>query len=201
MNFKFLHQLSVQHKLVLGSSSPRRKQLLEELGLTFRIVKPEINEATPSELPPFEVAKMLAEKKAAVVATQCEPGEMVIGCDTIVVLNELVLGKPTDKAGAFETLTTLSGMKHVVCTAVAILPVGARAQSGYETTEVLFNRVTPEQIWEYIETGEPMDKAGAYGIQGMGRFLVDSIKGNLDNVIGLPRSLTDRLAKKIVLEQ
>lgn len=201
MNFKSIHQLTVNHKLVLGSSSPRRRLLLEELGLTFRIVRPDIDETMPTRLSPYEVATELAEKKAIQAAKQCKPGEIVIGCDTIVVLGGGILGKPVDKADAFEILTALAGAKHVVCTAVAMLAVGGDMQSGYETTEVLFNRVTPDQIWEYIETGEPMDKAGAYGIQGMGRFLVDSIIGNLDNVIGLPRSLTDRLANKILLEQ
>ena len=201
MNFNHLRQLATQYKLVLGSSSPRRKQLLGELGLSFRIVKPDIDETTPFDLPPYDTAVKLAEKKAEEAIRQCEQNEIVIGCDTIVVLGERILNKPVDKQDAFEILSTLSGKKHVVCTAVAIIPVGGETQSGYETTEVLFNSVKPEQIWEYIGTGEPMDKAGAYGIQGMGAFLVDSIEGNLDNVIGLPRSLTDRLSNKILLGQ
>lgn len=175
--------------------------LLQELGLKFRIVKPHIDETPPDHLPPYEVAQLLAEQKAAEVIPACEPGEAVIGCDTIVVLNGQILGKPEDREDAFRILSQLSGKEHVVCTAMAIQPVGGKMLSGYETTAVRFNRVTESQLWEYIDSGEPMDKAGAYGIQGMGGFLVDTISGNLDNVIGLPRSLADRLAQKILLER
>lgn len=200
MNFKHILQLASEHKLILGSSSPRRNQLLNEIGCQFTIKRPDLQEILPENIPPYEGAKRLAEQKAGEVSRRCQPGEIVLGCDTIVVLNNQVLGKPRDTDQAFETLSLLSGQKHVVCSAISLNLVGGLTLSGYETTEVRFHAVTDQQLGDYIKTGEPMDKAGAYGIQGMGGFLVDSISGNLDNIIGLPRHLLNNLASDMLRE-
>ncbi|MCP4684967.1 MAG: septum formation protein Maf [bacterium] len=194
MKYSDLHQLAGQRDLVLGSSSPRRARLLTELGLEFRKVVPRITEAVLPDEKPCACALRLAEEKAIAVSLQLEDREIVLGGDTIVVLDEAILGKPRDQEDAFRTLSLLAGQKHYVCTALALADHEGLICSGTEQTEVVFNKVGPEQIREYIASGEPMDKAGAYGIQGMGAFLVDSIEGNLDNVIGLPRTLLNRLA-------
>jgi len=136
----------------------------------------------------------MAEQKALNVSRQAGSDAIVLGCDTVVVMKDQVLHKPQNEREAFETLMTLSGKEHVVCTALALVSGGSVLASGYELTQVFFNVASDRQIREYIATGEPMDKAGAYGIQGMGAFLVDRIEGRLDNVIGFPRTLLERLA-------
>lgn len=198
MTYPNLERLARRRHVVLGSGSPRRLELLREIGIPFRQIIPDIHESIrPDELP-YEFARRLAEEKSDVVAMQADDNDVVIGCDTIVVLEGRVLGKPVDEREAFDTLSELSGKMHVVCSAVAFSERGRLLASDYELTEVFFNSVTDKQIREYIATGEPMDKAGAYGIQGMGSFLVDSIAGNLDTVVGLPRALVERLAGEVL---
>ncbi len=198
MKYKDLLQLAKQYRLVLGSGSPRRARLLEELGIKFRKMVPEIDESVRDGEHPISYALRLAEEKAESITRGLKDDEIVMSVDTIVVLDDVILGKPSTEDEAFETLSRLAGHTHYVCTALALADRDGLACSGTEQTEVNFNEVTPEQIREYIATGEPMDKAGAYGIQGMGAFLVDSIEGNLDNVIGLPRTLLNRLAGGIL---
>ncbi len=195
--YSHIKELANRKELVLGSRSPRRVSLLTELGVPFRQIIPQLDENHVDGEHPYACAKRLAEAKALWVSKQLEPNQLVIGCDTIVVLGDTILGKPADEDEAFEILSLLSGKKHVVWTAIALAERKGLLQSGYETTEVYFNPVTPGQIRAYIATTEPLDKAGAYGIQGMGAFLVDRIAGNLDTVIGLPRSLLDKLAKTV----
>jgi septum formation protein len=198
MKYKDLHQLAKQHHLVLGSGSPRRARLLEELGIRFRKIIPQIAETSLPGEKPCACALRLAEEKAESVVSQLNDHEIVLAGDTIVVRDDVILGKPNNEQEAFETLSRLAGKTHYVCTALALAERTGLLCSGTEQTEVRFNAVTPDQIREYIASGEPMDKAGAYGIQGMGAFLVDSIEGNLDNVIGLPRTLLDRLARGVL---
>ncbi len=195
MTYDALTTLAGLHPLVLGSRSPRRKRLLAEIGIEFRQSVSDIEEdALPNE-DPFAFAIRMAEDKAKAVAEQSTNGsELVLGGDTVVVLDKRILGKPTDEQNAFDILRSLSGHTHVVGTALALVNSGICLSSGVEKTTVVFNEVTDDQIRRYIASREPMDKAGAYGIQGMGAFLVDSIEGNLDNVIGLPRNLLNRLA-------
>ena len=188
--------LARDRRLVLGSRSPRRVQLLAEFGVVFRQAISEIDEAQQLGEDPFRYAVRLAEDKALEVARRCDPDEIVIGGDTVVVLEGIILGKPSNRDEAVKTLLKLSGKRHTVCTALALAHGTGVLCSGAEGTEVYFNRVTSEQIERYVDTGEPMDKAGAYGIQGMGAFLVDRIEGNLDNVTGLPRALLDSLARE-----
>lgn len=194
MNFKFLRQLSERYEIVLGSSSPRRLRLLTETGVPFVQKIPSLDEERLPNEPPYEYARRLAQDKAELIGRRSPDSQVVVGCDTVVALGDRTLEKPVDAEDAFRILSTLSGQQHVVCTALAFFGDGEIKVSDYELTEVIFNRVTGDQIRQYIATGEPMDKAGAYGIQGMGAFLVDSIRGNLDNVVGLPRQLLERLA-------
>jgi nucleoside triphosphate pyrophosphatase len=197
MNNNHLKKLSTKREIILGSGSPRRVSLLTEMGISFTQIIPDVEEYNIKNEKPFQYALDLAELKGGWVAKRIKPDQIAISCDTIVVLNNKVLGKPQDKENAFEILSQLSGQNHVVCTAVAFVDRNGILSSGFEITDVFFNHVTSEQIKAYIDSGEPMDKAGAYGIQGMGAFLVDRIKGNLDNVIGLPSQLLEELAEKI----
>lgn len=201
MTAKWLKQLAERYRLVLGSGSPRRVRLLGETGVSFEQIIPDIKEDRYPGENPYDFAERLAGEKAIWVAERTEAEAIVLGCDTIVVLGDELLGKPVDAADAMRILTSLSGQQHVVCTAVALARRGSVVASGYELTKVFFNVVGDQQLREYIESGEPMDKAGAYGIQGMGAFLVDRIEGQLDNVIGLPRLLLDNLAERLLVSE
>ncbi len=198
MNFNNLRQLAERKRIILGSGSPRRFELLSEIGIKFERIVPDLEETIAPGEPPYSYAVRLAEDKALAVAHMVDSQSVVIGCDTIVVLGETVLEKPMDAEDAFRILSTLSGHQHVVCTALALASDSRLLFSGYDLTSVYFNRLNPDAIRKYIATGEPMDKAGAYGIQGMGACLVDRIEGNLDTVVGLPRMLLDDLAGKVL---
>ena len=198
MEYRNLKELAVRRPIILGSGSPRRLMLLKETGIEFEQVIPHLAEVQLPGEPPYDYALRLARDKATWVAGRVDGNKLVIGCDTIVVLDDRVCDKPHDEREALETLSLLSGKEHVVCTALAMVTAGGVVASGYELTHVFFNEVTAGRIEQYIATGEPLDKAGAYGIQGMGAFLVDRIEGNLDNVIGLPKCLLDRLAKEVI---
>jgi len=195
MNFRYIRQLADKQTVILGSSSPRRFRLLTDTGIEFEQVTPVTDERLKPGEAPYDYSKRLAEEKAIEVSLKSD-GKIVIGADTVVLLEGEVLGKPDDEDDAFEILSTLSGKQHEVCTALAFVVNGRIMSSGYEVTKVYFNSLDKERIRAYIATGEPMDKAGAYGIQGIGAFLVDRINGNLDNVIGLPCTLLERLARE-----
>ena len=173
--------------IILASKSPRRRELLAQMGLTDFQVIPAVGEETADpNLAPPELAEALALHKAWEVArNHAAHGDLVIGADTIVVLDGKVLGKPRDAAHALEMLTALSGRRHHVYTGVALLRDGAE-QVAHEDTEVHFCPLTREEMLRYIATGEPMDKAGAYGIQGRGALFIDWIQGDYCNVVGLP---------------
>ncbi len=198
MTYNNLIELTRRFSLTLGSGSPRRVQLLSETGISFQQRIPDIHESIRAGEAPYHYALRLAEEKALAVAATSSDNEIVLGCDTIVVLNDHVLEKPLDQHDAARILSLLSGKQHIVCSAVAFARHSELLISDYELTKVFFNPITAEQILGYIETGEPMDKAGAYGIQGMGAFLVDRVEGNLDTVVGLPRALIERLAGEIL---
>jgi septum formation protein len=191
---ELLISLARLRPLVLGSQSPRRRRLLTEAGVKFLTAVPEIDESFCPGEDPYVYARRLAEAKAQAVASGRADDEIVLGGDTVVVLDGTILDKPRDEAEAVATLCKLSGRRHTVCTALALAERSRLLSSGDERTDVTFNTVTEERIRAYVASGEPLDKAGAYGIQGMGAFLVDTIEGNLDNVIGLPLTLLDRLA-------
>lgn len=186
-------------KVILASASPRRKSLFEPLGIPFRIFPSEVAEEDGfiETANPARFAADLAERKAADILKKTG-GDIVIGADTIVVLGKKIFGKPRTKNEAFEFLSALQGKKHTVYTGVSVLSSSGQKFSGAERTEVFFNEAGPERLRAYVESGEGMDKAGAYGIQGMGNFLVEKIKGPLDNVVGLPRLKLLKLIKKVL---
>ncbi len=197
MTYNNLTRLARKTKIVLGSASPRRFELLKETGIEFRRQISDFKEHNIDSGKPFELAQKLAEEKAYTVGYSIAENELVIGADTVVALNNASIGKPANRGDAARILKKLSGKKHTVCTALAFADRDELLASGFELTDVYFNLVSESQIVEYIRSGEPMDKAGAYGIQGMGGFLVDRIEGELDNVIGLPRRLLERLAGEV----
>lgn len=180
--------------IILASKSPRRQELLALLGVNFRVVLKEVDESYPEQLSPEEVAVYIAEKKAKAF-DEDTAGEVVITADTLVVIDGQILGKPDNEAHAFETLSLLSGRTHEVITGVCILKEH-RMHSFYEKSEVYFKSLTPEQIQHYMAIGQPMDKAGAYGIQEwIGLIGIEKIVGSYTNVVGLP---THRLYEELV---
>lgn len=173
-------------QIVLASGSPRRRELLERIGLTDFVVRvPEVEESFPGGLPPQEVVSYISREKAEAAARLCGPGDIVITADTMVFLDDQRLGKPRDEAHALEMLTALQGRRHTVCTGVTLLQ-GAKRLTQSESTDVFFRSATEEELRRYIATGEPMDKAGAYGVQGRGALLVERLEGDFFNVMGLP---------------
>lgn len=200
MTLSNLRKLTRIIPLILASSSPRRSDLLESHQLAFTRAAPRIDETQKAGEPPAIYAIRLAEQKALSVSSEISenPSPVVLGCDTVVLLENRILGKPVDDTEAVRILTNLSGKKHMVSTAVALAYGDRILRSGIDSTQVWFNEVSAKQIDEYVATKEGRDKAGAYGIQGMGSFLVDRIEGELDTVIGLPCALLDRLAGEIV---
>lgn len=171
--------------LVLASTSPRRRELLGALGIPFAIDTPDVDETRGPGEAPRPYARRLALAKAAAVAARHERS-VVIGADTIVVLDGDVLGKPGSRREARGMLARLSGRTHVVHTAVAVVAPGRAALRLLATSRVRFAPLAPATIARYVESGEPMDKAGAYALQGRGAAFVAAVSGSVTNVIGLP---------------
>ena len=172
--------------IILASGSPRRRQLLEQIGVKdFKVISSDVDESFAPGLPPAQVVEELSRRKAAAVSAQAGPDDLVIAADTIVCLEDTILGKPADELDAFKTLTALSGVRHQVYTGVTLMRDG-RAVTEHEVTTVTFRELGEEEITAYIATGEPMDKAGSYGIQGRGALLVERVEGDYFNVMGLP---------------
>jgi septum formation protein len=180
--------------IVLASGSPRRRQLLELLGLPFRVVPHDVDEAVnPAEQPEAYVTR-LAREKARTVAAR-EGGAVVLAADTTVVLRAHLFGKPETPDQAIEILRRLQGRKHQVLTAVAVAQDG-RLEHALDVTDVTFRQLSDAVIADYVATGEPLDKAGAYAIQGKGAALVEGIHGDFFGVMGLPLRLAlDLLAR------
>lgn len=170
-------------KMILASQSPRRRELLGKLGLEFTVSVPEVDESAFDGIHARELVKELSRQKAQAV----EAGEedLVIAADTVVALDGAVLGKPVSPAQAADMLRQLSGRQHEVFTGVTVRQ-GPHCVTEVETTLVAFRPLTEQEISWYVATGEPMDKAGAYGIQGLGGLLVEGIRGDYANVVGLP---------------
>ncbi len=169
--------------LILASQSPRRKELLAHLNIPFAVRVADIDEAMdPAKPPDQEVARVSLAKALAVPR---EEGDVVIAADTIVVLDGRVLGKPAHKADAHAMLTALSGQSHQVMTGVTVLR-GSKSLTHTEITDVFFRPLSQKEIDRYVESGEPMDKAGAYGIQGGASLFVEKLHGDYYNVMGLP---------------
>lgn len=172
--------------IILASQSPRRKELLGQMGLRgFKITSPEVDETVEEHMPPAQVVEELSRRKALAVAGHAAPDDLIIAADTVVALEGAVLGKPADQREAFAMLSALSGNRHYVYTGLTVIQ-GDQVVTQHECTTVTFRELEPEEISHYIATGEPMDKAGAYGIQGLGAMLVSGIEGDYFNVVGLP---------------
>jgi len=179
--------------IVLASGSPRRQELLRNIGITeFDIRVPETDENFPTGLTPRQVVAYISREKADAAARLCTPEEIVITADTMVFLDEARLGKPSDEADALRMLTALQGRHHTVCTGVTVRQ-GDRSLTETEATEVYFRPASREELLGYIATGEPMDKAGAYGIQGKAGAFVEKICGSYSGIMGLPQMETVQL--------
>lgn len=177
-------------EIILASASPRRQELLKYIVPEFRIIPADIDETLPGDISAGKSAEFLAVKKAKHVSGK-NPGSIVIGSDTVVIIDGEILGKPRDPSDAERMLRKLSGKTHSVITGVCLC-CGNFTDSFSCETRVKFFPITDKEIRNYIATGEPMDKAGAYGIQGKGCLLVESIEGDFFNVVGLPASLLKR---------
>lgn len=183
--------------MILASQSPRRQELMRLFHRPFRVLVADIDETMDPSLPPEqEVARVSCRKAQAIC---CAPEDVVIAADTIVVCNGQVLGKPTDEQDAFRMLKLLSGRDHQVMTGMCIRYKG-QFTSCTEITDIHFRELSDREIWDYIRTKEPMDKAGAYGIQGGAALFVQSIRGDYYNVVGLPVCRLGMLLRTIVPE-
>ena len=173
-------------RIVLASGSPRRQELLQRIGITeFDVRVPEVEESYPAGLTPRETVEYISREKADAAARLCGADEIVITADTMVFLDDQRLGKPADEDDALRMLTALQGRHHTVCTGVTVRQ-GGRSITESESTEVYFRPAAEAELRGYIATGEPMDKAGAYGVQGKGALLVERLNGDFFNVMGLP---------------
>ena len=181
--------------LILASQSPRRKQLLQQIQLSFSVQSSTVEETFSPHLKPHEVVMELAQKKAKQISLE-NPTDYVIGSDTVVTEGEHILGKPGSKEEAKEMLTRLSGQTHSVYTGVAILK-GETENVFYEKTDVTFWELTSKEIEDYIASEEPFDKAGSYGIQGLGAKFVKELKGDYFSVVGLPISRVYRALQQM----
>ncbi len=181
--------------IVLASGSPRRKELLEMLGLSFRVAPAKGEETAPEGAGPSETVEALAAAKAE-EAAESFPGSLVIAADTVVWAEGRILGKPRDGADAKRMLHMLSGRTHEVYTGVAII-YGEKSVCGAERTKVFFRELSDDEIDGYVAGGEPMDKAGAYGIQGRASLMVRRIEGDYFNVMGLPLCRLGQMLEEI----
>ncbi len=190
------------NKFILASASPRRKELLLRAGFDFEIKIADIDETFPEFLSPYMAVQQTAIKKAAAVVEKGMRNSLVIGADTVVVFDNQILGKPKDEEDAHKMLSMLSGQTHEVMTGVSVI----RVKDGYtasfcEITKVTFRKILPDEINEYIKTGIPMDKAGAYAVQQDPFSFVKKVEGDYENVVGLPIGpLKNFLADEFELE-
>jgi septum formation protein len=193
--------ISKKTPLILASESPRRRELLGQVGIPFRVFPGNVDENSITGYP-SHIAQNLAEKKALSVYAAFS-GHWILGADTIVVLNNHILGKPVDRADAGSMLRLLSGKEHKVITGFSVInPSGKTACTDHESTWVSIKHLSDREIDSYIATGEPFGKAGSYAIQGIGSFMVDGIKGDYSNVVGLPLcSLIKRLLEVGALKE
>ena len=183
-------------RIILASASPRRKDILERFNVKFETMVSDVEEKFNSSALPSEVVKSLALKKCKDVSKRCKGGDIVIAADTIVYYDS-ILGKPKDRKDAFAMISSLSGKTHLVMTGLAIIEVvTGKTIVDYDVTQVKFRDLNDKKIEKYLNTTEYVDKAGAYGIQGYGEILVESINGSFSNVVGLPISKLDELLEE-----
>ncbi len=185
--------------IILASASPRREQLLRQAGCEFQVWPSQAEEDNAAALPPDELVRLHARIKAQAVAAEVQPGDIVIGADTIVVLAGKVYGKPESVAAAESMLAELSGRTHSVWSGVAVSCQGRCLVDAVET-RVTLAQLSKEQIRRYVATGEPLDKAGAYAVQGRGALFVERLEGCYFNVVGLPLRALSRLLSQVGVE-
>lgn len=184
-------------KILLASASPRRREILELIGMKPDwIIASDADETVAEGTSPEEMVQILAERKAKSVKEKAEKDVLIIASDTVVSLDGMILGKPKSRKDAFEMLTLLSGRTHTVYTGVCML-FGGQESIFYQSTDVAFYPLSEEEKWDYIDTGEPFDKAGAYGIQGRGAVLIREIHGDFFTVMGLPAAEVVRKAREL----
>ncbi len=188
--------LKIERNLVLASSSPSRKMLLEQAGLSFDVVVSGVDETVPSDYTPAQTVETLARRKGEAVLPLC-PDRPIIAADSVVSIDGLILGKPKDDQAARETLRRLSGRTHEIFTGVCLLAEG-KTDVFHMSTQVTFYPLTQEEIAEYVAMGESRGRAGAYGIEGIGVVLVQSIQGDYANIVGLPVAETIRRLHKLL---
>lgn len=189
---------SEREPLILASASPRRAEILRSVGWEFTVAAADVDETLlPGELAAVYVERLALTKARAVAANH--PGRLVLGADTTVVVDGTILGKPEDAADARRMLRLLSGRRHQVLTGVALVRAGASRDERvtHQKTDVMFASLSESEIDWYVATGEPMDKAGAYAIQGLGAVFIEEIRGDYWNVVGLPAPLVYRLLAKM----
>lgn len=188
-------------KFILASNSPRRKELLAQAGFIFDIHPADIDEtAMPEEAPRAFACRMAVEKAQAVSVHYQTQNCLILAADTIVVLNRDILGKPKDEMDAQFMLQRLSGRTHTVMTGYALLQTASKSlDSAVEETDVTFRSLSQEEIHQYIQTGEPMDKAGSYGIQALAGTFVTAVSGSQTNVIGLPIEKIEQTLKALLV--
>ena len=174
-------------KIILASKSPRRKEILEKMGVEFEIDVADVDESVSGELSPVEAVCEISKRKAKAVAQRRRADEIIVSADTVVVIDGRIIGKPKDKEDAFDIIKSLSGRTHEVYTGFTVCR-GNESRTDFEVTKVHFKELCDDDIRRYVETGEPMDKAGAYGIQQKGNLFVEYIHGDYYNVVGFPIS-------------
>lgn len=184
-------------QLILASASPRRHELIQTLGLPVHIQASDVDESTPHDWTPQQVVEQLALRKARAIADQSTADAIVVGSDTIVVCDQQILGKPQDRAQAIQMVASLQGRSHFVFSGIACVDIRTgQSEVDHRITKVTMKPLTVEQIERYVDSGEPMDKAGAYAIQGIGSMFIEEIEGCYFNVVGLPVSALAELLKK-----
>ncbi|MBQ3104068.1 MAG: septum formation protein Maf [Oscillospiraceae bacterium] len=183
-------------RIVLASKSPRRQELLHRMGIDdFTVLVPEADESYPDGLTPEEVVSHISRVKAVAARSITLPDDVIITADTMVFLDDQRLGKPHDEAEALKMLTALSGRSHTVCTGVTVAQ-GDKILTRAQSTAVHFREASEAELLGYIRSGEPMDKAGAYAVQGLGALLVKGIEGDFFNVMGLPLLLLSEMLQQ-----
>ena len=188
--------LKIERKLILASASPSRKMLLEQAGLDFEVVVSGVDETVPSDYTPAQTVEALAQRKGRAVQA-LRPEAPIIAADSVVSIDGLILGKPKDDEAAKATLRRLSGRTHELITGVCLL-INGQMDLFHQVTQVTFYPLTEEEIAEYVALGESRGRAGAYGIEGIGVVLVQSIQGDYPNIVGLPVAETIRRLHKLL---
>jgi len=188
-------------KIILASASPRRKELLKSMGLEFEVIPSEVEENIENKSFSLELIENLAAEKAADIANKIKFLSIIIGSDTVVVINNKILGKPKDKKDAFHMLKMLSGNTHQVISAIAVIDTETgKILKDSVVSDVTFKQLSDEEINAYIETGEPMDKAGSYAIQGLAGMFVKSINGCYSNIVGISVFKLAEMLKELGVE-